>query len=512
MSKPLVIIYVRLSRDSDASVSVESQIATCRAYADARGWEVLFIAEDVDVSGASRLEDREGMAKVLAHMPRVAYVLAAKLDRYARSVLEFSRLLKAGDDTGATLVTADGTLAPETSRLIVHVLSAFAEYERDMIRTRVLENKAKLRTKGRWLGGAAPYGYRIIRRDGGAFLDIDPESEAIIRECVRRVLEDGESLTGLAHDLNTRAVPSPADFTRLRDGREAKKTKWSTTTLREVMTSPALRGWLLQADPSGDTRRKTKTLRPVLDDNGEPQQVGPELLEADTFAAINSKLAARSRGAGVERSGKSVLLHVARCSVCGDLMYRQQRTARGSDFALYICGTGAKRGGHKGNGIKAKGLESVVEAEFLKVLGRFDLMREALTGGRNVAQELRETESAIEHLAANLAYLAPDGHAAGVALRQLAALETKLKGLQAEAAIPVGVTYVPTGRTIAEEWKRRGTAGRNELLRDFRVSVTVSPYVPGTPRRFDPSRVRVEINGPAWWAESPELAEFEDAA
>ncbi|WP_152447923.1 recombinase family protein [Nocardiopsis alkaliphila] len=118
MSKPLVIIYVRLSPDSDASTSVESQTQTCRAYPDTRGWQIPSIAEDVDVSGASRL--------------------------------------------------------------IVHVLSAFAEYERDMIRTRILENKVNLRAKGRWSGGAAPYGYKIIfavsagRRDEGWPLEAMP--------------------------------------------------------------------------------------------------------------------------------------------------------------------------------------------------------------------------------------------------------------------------------------------------------------------------------------------------
>lgn len=511
MSKPLVIIYVRLSRDSHASVSVEAQTDACRAYAEARGWEVLSIAEDVDVSGASRLEDREGMAEVLETMPRADYILAAKLDRYARSVLEFSRLLKACDDTGATLVTTDGTLAPETSRLIVHVLSAFAEYERDMIRTRILENKANLRAKGRWSGGAAPYGYRIVRRDGGAYLDIDPEPAEVIRDCVRRVLEDGESLTGLTHDLNTREVPSPADHTRLRDGREARGVKWATNTLREVMTSPAVRGWLLQSDPDKRVRRNAQTLRPVLDDNGEPQQVGPELLDADMHAAITAKLNERSRGAGVERSGKSMLLHVARCAVCGDLMYRRRRMEREKDFSLYICHTGSKRDGHRGNNIKASGLENAVGTEFLKVLGRFELMREAPTPGFDTSRERRDVQTMIEHLAGNLASLTPGGHAATTVLRQIEALESKLKGLQKDTETPAGVAYVPTGRTVAEEWARRDTQGRNELLRLFGVAVTVLPYVPGTPRRFDPSRVRVAINGPSWWTESPELATLEDA-
>ncbi|MFE3461299.1 recombinase family protein [Nocardiopsis aegyptia] len=505
-----MIIYVRLSREHDTSTSIDSQKAACRAYAEARGWEVLLVAEDVDVSGATRLEDRDGMAEVLDAIPRADYILAAKLDRYARSVLEFSRLLNMTDDSGAILVTADGTLGPETSRLIVHVLSAFAEYERDMIRTRVNNSKAHLRSLGRWLGGAAPYGYRIVRRDGGAYLDLDPESSVIVRECARRIREEGASLTSLMYDLNERGVPSPADHTRHRDGGKPRGTKWSTSTLRDVMTTYAVRGWMLQAAPDG--KRKARNLLPVLDEKGEPRKIGPVLLDPEIHEAVIAKLEARSLGAGVERSGKSVVLHVAVCGICGDWMYRQRRTERGKDFAQYLCRTGARRGGHKGNTVNAAGLEHVVENEFLRVLGQFDVMTEVATGGGDVSRELRETTRSIDQLAGNLSALPPGGRAAQATIRQLTALEAKHAELEAQDAAPSGVEYVSTGRTIADEWARRDTTGRNALLREFGVRVTVSPYVPGTPRRFDPTRVRVDIGGPAWWSNDPASAALADAA
>ncbi|MEU3233170.1 recombinase family protein [Nocardiopsis alba] len=505
-----MIIYVRLSREHDSSTSVDSQTAACHAYAETRGWEVILVAEDVDVSGATRLEDREGMAEVLDAMPRADYVLAAKLDRYARSVLEFSRLLSMTDDSGAVLVTADGTLGPETSRLIVHVLSAFAEYERDMIRTRIANSKAHLRKVGRWLGGAAPYGYRLVRRDGGAFLDLDPVSAPIVRECARRILEEGASLTSLMYDLNERGVPSPADHARHRDGGKPRGTKWSTSTLRDVMTTYAVRGWMMQAAPDG--KRKARNLLPVLDEDGQPRMIGPELLDPATHEAVIAKLEARSVGAGVDRSGKSVLLHVATCAICGDLMYRQRRTERGKDFSLYICRTGATRGGHKGNNVNASGVERATEAEFLKVVGRFEMVREVPTGGRDVSRELRETARSIDQLAGNLAALPPGGRAAQATIRQLTVLETKHAELEAQDAAPVGVEYVSTGRTVADEWHRRDTAGRNALLREYGVSVTVSPYVPGTPRRFDPSRVHVDVAGPSWWRDDPASASLADAA
>ncbi|WP_117198260.1 recombinase family protein [Nocardiopsis sp. TNDT3] len=511
MPKPRVIIYVRLSRDSDASTSVASQTDACRTYAEARGWEVLFVVEDVDVSGASRLEDREGMAKVLEAMPRADYVLAAKLDRYARSVLEFARLRKKADAATVTLITADGTLSPETAEFMINVLSAFADYELHMIKTRITESKSRLRSAGRWLGGAAPYGFKTVRRAEGVYLDEDPESAAIIRDCVTRILEKGVSLTALMYELNERGVPSPADHARIRDGRKPRGTKWSTSTLRDVLTSPALRGWLLQAGPGG-VRRKSGDLRPVLDERGEPQQVGPEILDADTLVSVTTKLAERSRGAGSSRSGKSVLLHVAACGVCGDPMYHSRRTYKGADSSTYVCKAGARKDGHAGNVINSRGLESTVEAEFLTVLGSVELFREVSTGGRDVSRELRETATAIDQLAGNLAALTPGGRAAKTVVTQLEALESKYAELEAEDAVPAGVEYVSTGRTIAEEWASRDTSGRNDMLREYGVNVTVIPRAEGAPLRYDAARVRVDMDGPAWWRENPEAAAWEEAA
>ncbi|MGW6900750.1 recombinase family protein [Streptomyces sp. NPDC054919] len=509
MRQPTCIIYVRLSRDTDASTSVASQTAACQAYAEAQGWHVLFVADaDVDVSGASRLEDRPGMARVLAALGSADYVLAAKLDRYARSVLEFSRLLRAAEESGATLITADGTLNPTTSKLIVHVLSAFAEYERDMIKARILTSKNQLRAEGRWLGGAAPFGYRLIKRNGGTYLDIDPESAAIVRDCADKLINHGASMTSLMHDLNGRGILSPADYARKRDGRKVRGTRWSTTTLRDVMTSPVARGWLCQAP--ADKPRTAANLVPVLDAVGEPQQVGPELLDADTWTAAREAVERRSVGRGVSRAGKALLLHVAECSECSGPMYHQQREASGKDYSIYICKNGVgKTGSHASNIIQARGLEAQTKDAFLRLLGRANLMREVTSGGRDVAREVRETEAALDNLSGNLAALPAGGRAAGTVINQISALEAKLDALRAEGDTPTQTEWVATGRTIAEEWEARDTAGRNAMLREYGARVTVSPRPQGAEYRFTESRSAVTFAGPAWVRENdPATAEL----
>ncbi|RLL68179.1 recombinase family protein [Streptomyces sp. Z26] len=495
MRQPTCVIYDRLSR-LFAEEAPDHRVNACRTYAEARGWKVVHVATDTNVSGASRLEDREGMREVLSWLPRTDYVLAAKLDRYARSVLEFQRLLRAADSTSTTIVTADGVVSPENSSIIINVLAAFAEYERDMITARITASKVYFRKRGNHLGGLAPYGYMVCGPVNNKRWIIDEPAAAIIRECADRLVNHGASLAGLARELNERGVLPPAEHARQRDGRKLRGGKWHLTTLRDVLYTPALRGWLVQAVPG--TKRGAVSNQPVLDDDGSPVSAGPEILSAEVWSAVRAVLDGKAKGRGAPRSGKALLLHVALCSECEGPMYRQRRAVNGKDYSTYVCRNGVgKRGIHKPNVITARYLDELVTADYLKRFGAFALMRWAEADGSAVLQ-LSEVSGQIERLAGNLAQLDPNGAAARVAIGQLNALEARQRELSAEAEHASG-RWVDAGGAIADEWQRRDDTGRRALLADLGARVIVHPAKAGAPKRFDPQRVKPSYEGPAWW-------------
>jgi DNA invertase Pin-like site-specific DNA recombinase len=497
MSQATCIIYVRLSRDNESSTSVASQTAACRALAESRGWDVLLVAEDVDVSGASKLESRPGMARVLDMMGSADYVIAAKLDRFARSVLEFALLSEFATNAGTILITTDGTLGPESSKLMTDILSAFAAHERRVIQERIAASKAHLRRVGRWLGGAAPYGFRTVRRDGGTYLDVDPESAAVVRSVAERILRKGESLTGCMHWLNDNSVPSPADHTRKRNGKEIKGTRWSTTTLRDVLINPALRGWLCYTPPSAP-RYEIKYLVPVLNAAGEPHKVGPEILAGETYDALKDLLTARS--VSPDRVGRSLLLHVAHCAVCAGPLYHQRRVVRGQRYDSYLCT--AAVGKHVPNTVNAAGLNAQVEAAFLAQFGFYGMQVKVTSRGRDVARELRETDEALDNLAALGARLTDGGRGMLAVVNQINALDAKRATLAAEAATPVREEWRDVGRTVAEEWASRTPEGRNSLLREFGTHAAVTPLEKTAERRFTTERTAVTFAGPEWVRDS----------
>ncbi|MFF3774317.1 recombinase family protein [Streptomyces sp. NPDC002232] len=494
MSQPTCVIYDRLSR-LFAEEAPDHRINICKAYAAQRGWKVVHIATDTNVSGASRLEDRPGMREVLSWLPRADFVLASKLDRYARSVLEFQRLLKAADSTNTTVVTADGVVSPENASIIINVLAAFAEYERDMITARITDSKKHFRARGNHLGGLAPYGYVVTGATNNKRWAIDEPAAAILRECANRLINHGATLTGLTRDLNKRGVLPPADHARQRDGRKLRNQRWHTSTLRDVLYTPTLRGWAIQAEPG--SKRGALTNQPVLDAEGKPVSTGPAILDAETWSAVRAVLDSKAKGRGSERTGKALLLHVARCSECDGPMYRQRRIVDGKDYSTYVCRKGVgKLGTHRPNVVIASHLQELATKDFLKRFGSMALMRWAEPDGSAVLQ-LSEVDGQIKRLAGNLSQLDPNGTAARMVIGQLTALEKRQAELKTEAEHAEG-RWMTTDKNIAGEWEARDEEGRRSLLTDLGARVVIRPATPGAPKRFDPERVKLTYSGPAW--------------
>jgi DNA invertase Pin-like site-specific DNA recombinase len=103
----------------------------------------------VEVESGKR-NDRPELRKALALAKKAkATLLVAKLDRLARSVSFVSVLL---DTPGVEFRAAD---FPDASRMMIQLLSVFAEYEREMISRRTKQALAARRARGHTLGTPA---------------------------------------------------------------------------------------------------------------------------------------------------------------------------------------------------------------------------------------------------------------------------------------------------------------------------------------------------------------------
>lgn len=428
---PKLAAYLRLSRESDDSASLDTQRAAIAAWCRTHGYDPADVVEYVDagVSGAKPLEEREAMAQLMADRPDV--VVAWKLDRFARSVSEFLRLVAWAEAHGAAVATTDGTVdaTTPTGRMIATVLAALAAWERDMIASRITEGHATRRAQGRWSAGRAPFGYRICRRDGAAYLEVDPDQAALVRAAVQRLV-DGGTVAGTA-----------------------RLTGLSEPQWRRLLKAPTLRGW-----------RAHKGSLVTEADGVTPVQFADPILSAAEWKAVQDRLAALATGK--DRAPRRAAPMASGSAFC----YRCDGALSGgtSDkgVGLYKC-----RAGHVT--IYQDTLDQRVEDDFLATFGDYQETIVRLEGGNDLTAEMIEAREQAERLAQRMATAGP---------LMLASLESMAEDLEATYARlraahdpEVREVPVPTGRTMGEAWKASTAPERTRLLASMGLRVVLHP-------------------------------------
>ena len=149
----LAAIYHRVSTtDQDATLARTELRAAVVARA-------MTTALDIEETGSGARNDRPGLQRVLDAVRRgqVQCVVVWKLDRFGRSALDVLANIRALKDAGCRfIVTSQGLdVRPDgdaVSTLLLTVLAAVAEFERDLIVERTRLGLDKARRAGKQLG------------------------------------------------------------------------------------------------------------------------------------------------------------------------------------------------------------------------------------------------------------------------------------------------------------------------------------------------------------------------
>jgi len=132
------------------------QLSELREYADRAGWQIAHEYIDQGYSGSKA--DRPALMELMrdANMKRFAAVVVWKLDRFGRSVSQLVQNVRRLDELNVRFLVPSQSIDTDqkspTGRLMMHILAAMAEFERDLIRERVNAGLANYRddyAKGR---------------------------------------------------------------------------------------------------------------------------------------------------------------------------------------------------------------------------------------------------------------------------------------------------------------------------------------------------------------------------
>jgi DNA invertase Pin-like site-specific DNA recombinase len=125
-----------------------------KEFADRAGYEVVEVVRET-ASGAK--DDRAQRKKVMAaaRARKISAVLVTEASRWSRSTIDLLGTLQDLNAWGISLVTLSGIsldLNTPQGKLMAAILSAIAEFERDLIRERVKSGIAAARAKGQKFG------------------------------------------------------------------------------------------------------------------------------------------------------------------------------------------------------------------------------------------------------------------------------------------------------------------------------------------------------------------------
>ncbi|MFQ5684912.1 MAG: recombinase family protein [Candidatus Binatia bacterium] len=147
-----VALYARVSTNQQ---DPEVQLRELRALATARGWTISREYVDAGISGASN--SRPELSRLLAdaHKGCFAGILVWRLDRLGRSLRHLVTVVEDLLARGIEVISAtephmDSTTP--TGRLLRNIFASVAEYEREMIRERVVAGLRKAKASGKRIG------------------------------------------------------------------------------------------------------------------------------------------------------------------------------------------------------------------------------------------------------------------------------------------------------------------------------------------------------------------------
>ena len=342
--KTKVYIYTRVSTTMQIDgYSLDAQKARMKAYADFNDYQIVGEYEDAGKSGKS-IEGRASFCKMMDDIKSgkdgVAYVLVFKLSRFGRNAADVLSTLQVMQDFGVNLICVEDGIdsSKDAGKLMISVLSAVAEIERENIRVQTMEGRIQKAREGRWNGGFAPYGYRLV--DG--VLQINEDEAPAIRTIFEQYVNTDTGANGLSKYLETHGFQKLAR-------QNGTSPLFSATLIRAILKNPVYCGKIAFG------RRKLEKIHGTRNEYHQVPQENYLLVDGlhegivseELWNAAQVKLLAQSKRYEPVNRSKTEQAHLlsalVKCPICGAGMYSNKCTKRKKDgtpyksFSYYSC-------------------------------------------------------------------------------------------------------------------------------------------------------------------------------
>ena len=343
------VLYPRVSTEMQVDgYSLEGQKNSLKRFADREEMEIVGIYEDAGKSGKS-IEGRPAFKKMLSDIKNgleIDYILVYKLSRFGRNAADILNSLEFVQSYGINLICIEeGIDSSQTSgKLLISVLSAVAEIERENIIEQTMNGRREKARQGGWNGGFAPYGYYL--KDNQLLIE-ETEAEAI-RIIFDKFANSDVGLGGVAKYLNLQGIKK---IPRQNGTLET----WSSHFIRLILDNPVYCGKIAYGRRTREKVKGTKneykqvhTDDYILEDGQHEGIVSEELWQKAHTKRMATGIKQPSK-IGKDRS--HLLTGILKCPICGSSMYTNKHAWTNKDGTYkevyyYICGRNKQERGH----------------------------------------------------------------------------------------------------------------------------------------------------------------------
>lgn len=333
--------------------SLDAQRARMKAYADFNDYEIVGEYEDAGKSGKSiegRLQFRQMMEDVKSGKDNISYVLVFKLSRFGRNAADVLSTLQVMQDFGVNLICVEDGIdsSKDAGKLMISVLSAVAEIERENIRVQTMEGRIQKAREGKWNGGFAPYGYQLVNGK----LEINEEEAVAVRTIYDQYVNTDIGSNGISKYLENHGI-------RKIQRQNGKNPLFDAHLVRLILKNPVYCGKIAYG------RRKTEKVHGTRNEYHLVEQdnfllvdgLHEAIIPEDVWNAAQVKLVAQARKYEHVNKGKNERTHllsgIVKCPICGAGMYgnksikHKKDGTKYKDFFYYGCKHRSMQRGHK---------------------------------------------------------------------------------------------------------------------------------------------------------------------
>ncbi|MDY4579181.1 MAG: recombinase family protein, partial [Anaerobutyricum hallii] len=334
------VLYPRVSTEMQVDgFSLDGQRSSLKRFADREEMTVVDIYEDAGKSGKS-IEGRPAFKKMLSDIEnglQIDYILVYKLSRFGRNAADILNSLEFIQSYGINLICIEEGIdsSQASGKLLISVLSAVAEIERENIIEQTMNGRKEKARQGGWNGGFAPYGYYL--KDKNLF--IQEEEAEVIRIIYDKFANTEMGYGGVAQYLNLQGIKKI-------QRQNGKLSEWSGHLVRQILDNPVYCGKIAFGRRAKEKVKGTKNQyrqawqeEYIVADGKHEAIISEELWNKVREKRIETGIKQPSK-VGKDRS--HLLTGLLRCPVCGGPMYTNKHAWTNKDGTYkevyyYVC-------------------------------------------------------------------------------------------------------------------------------------------------------------------------------